>query len=133
VVYNTGEGSTDVYAGTNHASVAATSSAGNIVLTGATKFPAPSPGNRFHLVANRTDVFACADGKLYRFSTTGIPSSRPGNCPAIPADAPVFADGVSTCSFVYQAADGLVLLALGLTAEGETLTLQHEIHVDNHP
>lgn len=133
VIYNTGTEGADAYGGTNRATVADTSTAARIDLVSATQFPFASPGNRFHLVANRTDHYACLAGRLYRFAVAGIPSSRPTSCPAIPADAAVFADGVNTCAFTYNPGDGLVSLALGLSAEGETLMLQHDIHVDNSP
>lgn len=133
VIFNTGEGATDVYAGGNRAAVTAASSASYIQLVSPVKFPAASPAQRFQLIAPRLDVYACGAGKLYRFATAALPAGRPVSCPAIPADAAVFADGATTCGFVYSAPDGLVLISLGLTSEGETLRLQHEVHVSNHP
>jgi MSHA biogenesis protein MshO len=133
VIYNTGLGETDVYGGSNRAAITSQSTTSWIRLDTSTKFPVPSPGNYFHLIANRLDVFACAGNQLYRFTLAGVPTAKPIACPAIPADAPVFAEGVSACSFVYRSGDGLVLFALGLTRDGETLMLQNEIHIDNIP
>lgn len=133
VIYNTGLGALDVYAGENRAALTSQSTANWIRLDKSTKFPVPSPGSYFHLVPDRLDVFACAGTRLHRFSVAGIPASRPVACPAIPADAPVFADGVAACAFTYRSADGLILFTLGLASGGETLMQQNEIHVDNTP
>jgi MSHA biogenesis protein MshO len=46
-------------------------------------------------------------------------------------------DNVSACSFAYvtgvSASNGLVTLRLSITRKGETITLHHQIHIDNVP
>jgi MSHA biogenesis protein MshO len=47
------------------------------------------------------------------------------------------ADHVSACSFIYHPGtpqhSGMVTLGLTLTDAGETITLMHQVHVENAP
>jgi MSHA biogenesis protein MshO len=49
----------------------------------------------------------------------------------------VLAQNVSTCSFVYDGSslqrNAMVQVTLGMTRNGETVNLYHEVHVDNTP
>lgn len=53
------------------------------------------------------------------------------------ATAVPVADSISACAFTYQPGvtqrSGLITLSLTLTRSGESVTLYHEIHVDNQP
>lgn len=151
VVYNLGISGADAYAGNNTAQISnvATAVGSNPVETAITiaskQFPLPSPGNRFHVVSGTERVvsYACTPQRtLVRAVNT---ASFAKNCQAggvITASGTVLlsvlAQNVDSnvCSFVYDGnaqRDGLLRLTLQMTDTGETVSLQHQIHVDNTP
>lgn len=160
VIFNTGQRSTsgcatapggaDAYEGCNRTAISSVS-ASAVTLGTAFRFPFESPGNRFHVVpASGPVTYACestgtnanGDGtgtlRIYTSYDTGAgdwgstaPSSAPG------ASSSLLVQYVSSCSFVYTsgvtATNGLVTLRLTLTRKNETVTLHHQVHVDNVP
>ncbi len=121
-------------------------------------FPLASGGQRFHVIpANENAVgYACVGtgtsaagqgtGTLYRY-TVSLASAypQPATCPAA---APVAVSGryvavstlatnVSLCSFDYSGADlqrnALLRIALQMTDQNESVSLYHEVHVNNTP
>ncbi|SHG64451.1 MSHA biogenesis protein MshO [Massilia sp. CF038] len=161
VVFNTGQRSTsgcalapsgaDAYEGCNRSAV--TSITSSTVTMAARKFPFDSPGHRFHLVpASGPVTLACENigtsngdgsGTLRIYSNYATGSGDWGA--SAPATAPtgtnrssnVLADNVSACSFSYlpgvTASNGIVTLRLAITRGNETVTLHHQVHIDNVP
>jgi MSHA biogenesis protein MshO len=143
VVYNLGIAGADAYAGNNTALVGTPlAEAGSPVETSipiaATQFPLASGSNRFHVVPGGEPVvgYVCSGGRLFRY-THALPYAEPANCPAPAAATPVLATHVENCNFSYTGSDlqrnALVRMSLQLTDSGETVSLQHEVHVNNTP
>ena len=155
VVYNLGITDSDAYQSTspfNRAAVAATPTAANetgtpletqINITPATKFPLASGSSRFHVVPNEEKVVAyvCSNGNLYRTASTSLahicPAAVTSGSPSI-SSAPILARNV-TCTVKYSGSDlqrnALVSMVLQVTdsSSGESVSLQHEVHVSNTP
>lgn len=149
VVYNLGITGADAYAGVNRAAVAAP---GGIVTIAATQFPFDSPGHRFHVVSTPVS-YVCVPapggvgGTLWRYWGYAIQPGQPStlaalNALALPATATrgvaQLATNVSICSFTYTTnvvaqRSGLVTMNLGITRDGETVTLYSATHVSNQP
>ncbi|ABA87654.1 type IV pilus minor pilin MshO, putative [Syntrophotalea carbinolica DSM 2380] len=137
VIYNlTATGTTaNAYSGDNRRTVAAGSSASSIVLASPLPFPFSSPYQRFFLVDEPVSyVCDTAAGTLTRYAGYAIASSQsasPGGTSAL------MTRHLAACSFDYYSGTpergGLVSLRLQLAEEGETITLLHQIHVENAP
>lgn len=150
VVFNTGQTGLSVYEGcgaaattncrTLNAAVGATVSFGNT----AAYPPFDSPSQRFQIVPSTGPVsFACegvgtvggnGTGTLRRYTGYGLtPSPQPV---AFAVAGNLLAEFISACAFTYapiNAANGLVTLRLTMQREGESVSLVHQIHVDNAP
>lgn len=144
VVYNTTP--TTVYDGTNAtaltSSVACTLSANKICFNGGKQFPLESPGNRFQIISGPV-TFACIGTTLWRYSGYAKQAAQPINTAIAPLNAATsvakLATGVDcgNSSFVYNAgvtqrAD-LVVMSLTLANNSDSVTLLHQIHVQNVP
>ena len=137
VVYNLGIAGADAYNQDNTSAVTgvAPETAAPIetpITINLKRFPLASGSNRFHVVpANENIVsYVCSGTDLHRTATLGFTSS-------CPATGPILARNVSACTFAYGGSDlqrnALVRMVLQLTDAGETVTLQHEVHVNNTP
>lgn len=137
VVYNLASSGTsgNAYYGDNRRTVAAGSSATSMQFDPTTPFPRSSPYQRFFLV-DMPVSYVCdtASGTLTRFSNYIISTSQsaaPGGASAL------MTRHLSACSFDYYPGTpergGLVSMRLQLTAEGESITLLHQVHVENAP
>lgn len=149
VVYNLGLPGADAYSGEARRALA-TSGTGLTTLeyvTGGVQFSFRSPGNRFQIVSGPV-TYAClpgagGTGQLRRYSGYSIQSTQPLDVGAAPLgaltgrDAALLADKVESCSFGFgvgpAARIGVVTLNLTLFADGERLTLVHQVHVDDSP
>jgi len=125
--------------------------------SGGKKFPFESPAKRFHVIAGGEQVvrYVCigatgvADldangrgkGTLYR-QVLALPLAASTVCPssamsASVVSATVMANHLSACNFDYSASDlqrnALISMSLSVTDSGETVSLQHEVHVSNEP
>lgn len=139
VVYNLAASGTEqnAYAGDNRVMLnAAGNTSSHLELDGAgIRFPLGSPQQRFFVVngpvTHRCDL---VNGVLERYSGYAISTVQPD--PPATSVARV-AEYVSACSFVYDAGTaqraGLLTISLALSDEGETITLLHQVHVDNSP
>jgi len=126
--------------------------------TGLTHFPLASASNRFHVVPAHEQVVSYvfvagaasaagdAMGTLYRYARPALSAAYPlpADCVALEsamwadtAHPPaVLANNVSTGSFAYDASsqrNAILQMTLGLTRSNETVSLYHEVHVDNTP
>jgi MSHA biogenesis protein MshO len=139
-VYNLGIAGASAYAGNNTATVngVAVSPANpnetRINLSPTLQFPLESPTRRFHVIPVEEKVvsYICAGGKLYRNTNYGYAASCPaptvGTTPIIASEA--------KCSFAYDNSDmrnGLVKLSLTFSNAGESVSIYHEVHVNNTP
>jgi len=106
------------------------------------KFPLESGTNRFHVVASDEKMvsYVCkvADSTLYRTVSNALTSSA--SCPDTGPKVATNVDCGSTKTwFNYSGSDlqrnALVSMALTLNdkSSGESVTLQHEVHVSNTP
>lgn len=142
VIYNTGQAGLNAYlAADNRRTIAAGTTTTAITFLGS-QFPFASPSSRFQVVPSSGPVtFACESvggtstgtGTLRRH--TGYTFVDPQPSTGLGTGA-LLADNLSACNFTYDAVSatsGLVTLSLTLTRESESITLYHQIHVDNMP
>jgi len=118
-------------------------------------FPLASGSNRFHVIPAGEQVvgYACTNvgtsavgqgtGTLYRY-TSALPYTQPGTCPAPPVagaasviTVATLATNVSSCIFDYSGPDlqrnALLRVTLQMTDQSESVSLYHEVHVNNTP
>lgn len=145
VVYNLGIPGADVYENASSVRRAATAGANlskvSFTQTG-TAFPFPSPGSRFQIVG-RPVSYACdlGTGTLWRYSGYDFQANPPATLAALDGLAGVtraaLAMRLTACSFAYGPGplqrNGLVSMSLSFAHDGETVTLQHQVNVDNVP
>lgn len=115
----------------------------NVRISPAFKFAYASPGQRVFLVDGPiTYLCDAADGTLMRYSGYAISSNQADRNSASEllgagADATLVANRVSSCSMNYAPGTaqraGLVSIALSVSDTGETVSLLHQVHVDNVP
>jgi MSHA biogenesis protein MshO len=151
VVYNLGiSPSSDAYVGAvngGNSAVVASVGAGSLAnetkisFTAAKQFPLASGSNRFHVVpGNETIVsYVCANNNLYRNTNYAYGGTTP-QCPT--TGGSLLAKNVSSCVFTYNPSDqrnAVVQLSMQFSdltpgsANAETVSLYHEVHVDNTP
>ncbi|MGV3741836.1 MAG: pilus assembly FimT family protein [Burkholderiaceae bacterium] len=139
VVYNLGIPPADAYSGDNRAAVSEVN--GNTIKLATNPFAAQpvamrSPGKRFQVVTTPVS-YGCVNNQLIRYS--GYPILAAQNTPPGGAglQTALMATGVTGCAFSYgsaaQVRTALVGLTLTLTRSGESVTLFHQVHVDNTP
>lgn len=160
VVYNDGSASGNAYAGDNAIQVAGVVEPGGTASTTAITFvgtgtatpfnrkqlPNESPAYRFQVIPANEHVVAygCSGGVLYRYSRqlTGA-WAQPADCAAMVSGATsaTLAKDITACSLRYEPPGsstglsrfGIISVSLGMTQSGESVTLYHQVHVDNTP
>jgi MSHA biogenesis protein MshO len=149
VIFNTGQAGLDAYAEPpgNRRTVTAAGAKVAFAATATLFPPFESPFQRFQIVPSSGPVsFGCVAATaapgggglaLHRFSNYrsggGDWSGQPV---AIAGTSALLAGDLSACSFTYQslsAASALLILRIAVQRENETVTLVHEVHVDNTP
>lgn len=155
VVFNTGQagvnancssGGADAYQGCNRRKLSAAPSLSGMAFFNEynSLLMFDSPGHRAHFVPKSGPVsYVCegvgtvngsGSGRLRRYQDYGWNPSQtiPG-----PGGGALLAENVSACQFNYMPGitqtNGLVTLHITLTRGQESVTLYHEIHVDNQP
>jgi len=153
-IYNLGITGADAYAADNTSAVTAASAesgspAESVIVIQTNRFPLESPNNRFQVIPADEQVvrYVCVDasgtnaqghgnGTLYRQILT-LPLAENASCPTSVMGAAIMAQRVSSCNFNYSGSDlqrnALISMRLQLTDSGETVSLQHEVHVSNAP
>lgn len=142
VIYNTGSGTTDAYAGGNRTPVTSVS-APTINIT-SILFPFPSPGSRFFVIQSSPVTYVCnpVEGSLRRVSGYTIQPGQPNNIAAAPLSGATqnsrLATSVSACNITYATGGAtgrtsVVALTLQITQSGETIRLFQQAHVSNVP
>ncbi|HPA88185.1 MAG TPA: type II secretion system protein [Quisquiliibacterium sp.] len=140
VIYNLGIAPADVYAGDNRRAPTVSGTALSTIAFDAAgaSFPLDSPERRFFLVGTPVTYFCGPDGRLTRHAGYGWSAAQPttGGGGLIGATTSRLASSVSACGFeltVGLANLGSVLLRLGLTRNGETVTLLEQVNIDATP
>lgn len=136
-VYNLGITNSDAYVGDNTAVVFSVLAGAEttVTLVAAKQFPLASGSNRFHVVPSAENVVAyvcnLTTHELHRTASTFAGTT------SCLATGPVLASNVTACNFDYSGSDllrnALIRMTLQLTDSGETVSLQHEVHVSNTP
>ncbi|MDX1516206.1 MAG: type II secretion system protein [Woeseiaceae bacterium] len=115
----------------------------NVRITPAFRFRYPSPGQRVYLVDGPV-TYLCdtASQSLTRYDSYTIAASQAARdsdpeLAAAGATATLVADHVTSCSVQYAPGTaqraGLVTMALVISESGESVSLQHQVHIDNVP
>ena len=141
VVYNLGIPTADAYAGNNTSaitSVGAVAAGETPVNINSKQFPLESGSNRFHVVPKDEQVvtYVCSGTTLYRTAAAAI--SPTASCAISGAIIANHVDCTET-SFAYTPTDlqrnAVVTMVLSIqdSKADETVSLQHEVHVDNTP
>jgi MSHA biogenesis protein MshO len=130
--YSGNSASTDV----RRAYSGAAGAVSSVSITSVNPLPIDSPSHRFFVVDTPVSyVCNLTAGTLTRY--WGYPISVAQAVPPIGASSAVLAQNVSACSFSYAPGiterNGLVAMQLSITKNGETVTLYHEVHVNNAP
>lgn len=144
VIFNLGQTGSDVYAGTSRRAATAGNALSTVTFAPAgTQFPLASPQSRFQIVGAPV-TYECAanaaspqsgtvirrTGYGFQASVASAPWSQGGTSAVLVAD-------VAACSFNYLPAvlqrNGLVVLRLTLSRNGESVEIMHQIDVLNTP
>jgi MSHA biogenesis protein MshO len=115
----------------------------NVRISPAFKFAFASPGQRVFIVDGPV-TYLCdqAAGTLFRYANYAITSDQAdrnsdAELLAAGADATLIANRISSCNMNYAPGTaqraGLVSIALAVTDTAETVSLLHQVHVDNVP
>lgn len=91
-----------------------------------------SPSHRVFIIDGEVS-YGCSGGALYRYSGYGFAATMPG-LGAI-SSGNIMADNITSCSFSYDPGTatrpGLLIMTLEVSAEGESVSLLHQVHVPN--
>jgi MSHA biogenesis protein MshO len=146
VVYNLGPGITeaDAYAGNNVATVSSLGTAApnetSINFTLPVQFPLASASNRFQVVPSTEQMvsYVCSARTLYRTASSALTASA--SCLTSGAKIATNVDCDNTSFSFTDSGNALnrnALVSMRLTLQDssttESVTLQHEVHVDNTP
>ena len=145
VIYNLGIPGADAYEGTSRRNAAAPFGAGltNIAFDPAgVQFPFDSPSQRFQVISTPV-TYACDGlGNLWRYWGYAIQVNQPSTVAVlnglVGVQSALMASKVSFCNFIYDPnvvaqRSGLITMNLGITEDGETVTLYSATHVSNVP
>lgn len=140
VVFNLGVPGADAYEGTSTSRRPAAAPFGpalaTVTVSSATPFPFASPARRFQVVDTPVS-YICTGNQLRRYWGYAILNAQP--VPPAGGSNALIADKIAAggCNFVYSAGlsqrEALVTLQLNLTDDGETVSLLHQVHVNNAP
>ena len=147
VLDNTGNTGQDAYGGQNVATISAVADAGvtppetTLTLTPATRFPGPPASKDFQVVSGSARVvsYACtAQGTLVRAVNTSALAQNclPGGGLAAGAVVNMLANNLTSCNFQYTSNpmnDGVLLVTMQMTNSTDSISLQHQVHMNNTP
>ena len=138
----------DAYAGNNTAVVSTVGNGTETAVTIATTtfhIALASPNYRFQVIPANEKVVAyvCSGSNLHRIAQAALahicPPGAGSVAAAVIAAAPILASNINfgACNFNYAGSDlqrnALINMRIQLTDGGETVSLQHEVHVNNTP
>lgn len=141
VVFNLGQPGSDVYDGSSRRAATAGSSLSKVTFAPAgTQFPLASPQRRFQIVGQPVTYECAANaanpqlGTVIRRTGYGYLNPQPV---VFGGSSAVLVNNVAACSFSYTPAvlqrNGLVVMRLTLTRNGESVQLLHQVDVLNTP
>lgn len=135
VVFNLGIPDSDIYEGSSSTAVSSYDAGTQILSFTSKTFRYPSPQNRFQVVGTPV-TYECAPPNVLRHRNYGFSSTQLTSF-AAPAQSDILVSNVDTCAFSYTPAvlqrNGLVVLRLKLTINGESVALMHQVDVLNTP
>lgn len=141
VVYNLGIPGANVYAGDVRrdipaAGVGAARTSISFTALAATPLPLASPANRFHIVTPPV-TYECDVGAGVLRRYWGYAFSVAQATPPVGGSTAVLVNGVTACTFSYvpgvQSRNGLIVVRLTLSGNGESVALLQQIDVLNSP
>jgi MSHA biogenesis protein MshO len=139
VIYNQGIAGADVYESASSVRRGGVNANGNTISFSGSGFSTPSPGNRFQIV-HRPVSYACdlTTGMLWRYANYDFQPAQPANLSILGSlsSPTLLASRLSGCKFTYEGrlqSKALVSILLSFTQDGETVTLQQQVNVDNVP
>ena len=133
VVYNLGESRANAYNFDNMSAIVSPYLSDSTIDYNAIQFPFNSPNHRF-MIVDKAITFGCSDGSLYLKQNYSITN----NTPSIDTNSDnLLANKVTNCHFKYAAGTatrpGLVTMEIEITDSGETISLLHQVTVENQP
>lgn len=135
VIYNTGQDGFDVYRQQGVAAITAVSASSMSYDSDGVSpaFRAHSPRQRFYVISEVVS-YVCEQGSLWRYSGYGLSNGAPD----LTGEPRVrVAGSVDSCNFSYTPGSatrrGLLTLQLGLSDQGESVTLHAQAQVVNAP
>lgn len=142
VVYNLGVAGADAYEGNTaathvrRAASATGTGLSTVSITSTNRLPFDSPAHRFQVVHEQVRYICdLATGRLTRYA--GFTIATPTTTVPTNGSSALLASGVTGCSFTYTAGTtqraGLVTMSLTLSNSGGSVTLLHQVHVQNVP
>lgn len=100
-----------------------------------TPFPLDSPGKRFQVISTPVS-YACSGSSLLRYAGYAIQTTQPAPPGVAPAVLATHVDCTRTSFAIMPTAlerSALVMIVMTLSDSGETVTLQHQVNVENTP
>lgn len=137
VIFNLGQSGSDVYDGSSRRAATTGSGLSTVTFTSTgTQFPLASPNSRFQIVGLPV-TYECSGTQLLRRTGYGFQLAQPTNFAALGGSVSVLAENVTNCSFSYTPAvlqrNGLAVLRLSLSKNGEAVELLHQVAILNTP
>ncbi|WP_263769706.1 prepilin-type N-terminal cleavage/methylation domain-containing protein [Propionivibrio soli] len=137
VVYNLGIPGADAYDWPLTNRRVALTGGNTVTIASADVLRFPSPGQRFQIVGAPIG-YECADGTVRRYVANGFPTTGMTFADLFPGITPdVLVSHVTACNFADTVGalqhNGLVSIRLTLTRGDESVTLLHQVNVDNVP
>jgi MSHA biogenesis protein MshO len=140
VVYNLGITGSSAYEGTSTSRRQAATSFGaalaSVTISSTVPFPFSSPSRRFQVVDTPVS-YVCTGTQMRRYWGYSIAISQP--VPPTGGSNALAVDNIAGggCTFTYDVGlsqrDALVTVRLTLTSGGESVSLVHQVHVNNAP
>jgi MSHA biogenesis protein MshO len=142
VIYNLGVPGADAYEGNTavthvrRAASATGTGLSTVSITSANRLPFDSPAHRFQIVHEQVRYMCDLEtGTLTRFA--GFPIAPPVAAPPISNSIGILASRVTACRFTYipgtSQRGGLITISLTLSNASDSVTLLHQVHVQNVP
>jgi MSHA biogenesis protein MshO len=142
VVYNLGVSGADAYEGNTlathvrRAASATGTGLASVSITSTNRLPFDSPAHRFQVVHEQVRYICnLTTGRLTRYA--GFAILTPTAAEPTGGSSALLASGVTACSFIYNQGvtnrAGLITMSLTLSQSGESVTLLHQVHVQNVP
>lgn len=147
-IYNTGQSGADAYSASGSSGVLAgpgftvstdVASEAHITLNSGYQFSFQSPQKRLYVV-DQAIGYLCSGGNVTRYAGYNFKDGQPPSASRFTdgnTSAGLLTENVSSCQFSYSAGTatrgGVVTIRLELSGNNETVSLLHQVHVENAP